>query len=759
MGRKIIKTEEQLTKDLEVAMKKLYKTLPGTPEEKIQILRTKFESEIQQLIQLNQTEKVSKKKEKSEPSEEMKAILDLLRQLRPHAEIAQQYGKSQPAIISQIAKRNGIYSPKAVRKLLKTPEAAEMTNQELAEKTGAYPEAIERRRKELEKGKQQAKNKEKKALEQQEENTGKTRTPISAKDKKKIIELAKQGLSIIAIASEVKRNKANISRILSKKGIMPIFKIGALLKKPESQQMSDEDLAAKTGVYPETIRRIREKLNLEVRKSASLEARVTVEAEDLQLPQESAGEEVPAHMEEPKEIALPEEQNSKGPEQGPEMEFIVQQIINYGKAGMEVPEIAEKTGASEDSINSILSENRIWSSQKIREKLAQPGTERMSNAIWARWTGVDEETITRIREELERDKKNEEHLSNERIQQQTKPIEEKDSLPKEQSSQETRTTRMMKQIQKYGRLGMEISEIKEKVGVSTGTVSHILRKYGIWNVTKLRKGLKKPGAEKRSDASWAGLAGVDIEVIRRIREEIKTEEPKEDEIEQPSEKVQMDMPYIPRSNGFREKLSVPRTGKLQITQEPEELEAMPASQVISYQEEKRSYPKNEEELAKKLGISVELMRKIKSRLSAYPSVAGIAKEYKVGRNIVEAILKIVQEEQYKSKHTEVQYKIKMVEIRGKIGSKLTSFGNNLLENQIDSVLTEFSTFLTKEDCALLAYGYAKAKSYQKAIDAGEKYLDLEKPTLVALQQRINDVIKNALQERGKEKDYEVLSIE
>lgn len=408
---KITKTEEQLTKELEVAMKKLYKTLLGTPEEKIQILRTKFESEIQQLIQPNQTEKVSekkenpKKKEKSEPSEEMKAILDLLRHLTPHAEIAQRYGRTHSAI-SQTAKKNGIYSPKAVRRELEKPEVAELPNEELATKMGVYPEDIERIRQELEKGKEQAPQEEQekqheqeiKLATQQEENTGKvkTRIRISTEDKKKIIELGKQGLYQTAIAGEMKRSQSNISRILREEGIMPTIKIEALLKKTESQQMADEDLAAKTGVYPETIRWIREKLN---------------------------EKEAPTHTEEPDKVARPEEQNSQEPEQDPKMEFIVQQIVNYGRKGMETSEIIERTGASEEIINNTFKQNHIWSSQKIREKLAQPETKRIPNAVWARWTGVDEETITRIREELERDKKNEEHLSSERIQQQTEPIE------------------------------------------------------------------------------------------------------------------------------------------------------------------------------------------------------------------------------------------------------------------------------------------------------------------------------------------------
>lgn len=328
----------------------------------------------------------------------------------------------------------------------------------------------------------------------------------------------------------------------------------------------------------------------------------------------------------------------------------------------------------------------------------------------------------------------------------------KDSLTEEQSSRETRTTRMMKQIQKYGRLGMEISEIKEKVGVSTGTVSHILRKYGIWNVAKLRKELKQPGAEKRSDASWASSAGVDIEVVRRIREEIKGEETESRE-EVQGDVVKSKRPYTPRNSSFRERLSISRSGRVQITQESDdiELEAEEASPVITYKSEAPEYPKNEQELAEELGISVSLIRPIKSRLYIYPAVGAIAKEYKVSREIVEKILEIVKREQYDRTHTVVQYKIKMNELRSIVKSEVKDKSKAIaLEYQVDILVREFTSFLTQNDYIFLAYGYAKARKYEKAIQFGEEHLGLDTPSIPALEQKIQELLQRGLDDKEKQ---------
>lgn len=593
---KITKTEEQLTRDLEVAMKKLYRTLPGTPEEKTQVLRAKFEDEIQQLIQPIEKETVSKKRKVSEKT---KVIVDLLRQLKPYAEIAEQCGTSI-SYIDAISGKNGIYSQKAARVELKQESSKELSNEELADQMGVYPEAIERVRKELEQ-KRQAKVEEQ-AQKQQAKAKRQEQKSEPSEEMKAIIDLLRHLKSQTEIAEQYGKAQSYMSIIAKKNGIYSIRAVRKELRQESSKGLSNEELATKMGVYPEAIERVR---------------------------QELAGKEVPMHTEEPKEVAQPEEQNSQETEQEPEVEFIVQQIVNYGKAGVEVSEIAEKTGISEDSINNTLSENRIWSSQRIQEKLAKPEAKRIPNAIWARWTGVDEETI------------------------------------------------------------------------------------------------------------------------RRIREEIKSEESKQKE----ENEVKGERPYTSRNRGFRERLSISRGGRLQITQEADDTKLQDEDEfpVITYKGEAPEYPKNEQELAEKLGISVDLIRPIKSRLSVYPAVAKIAKKYKVSREIVEKILEVVKKEQYDRTHTVVQFESKMTELRSLIARTVKGGANaTALEYQVDTLAREFTSFLTKNDYVFLAYGYAKARKYDKAIQFGEEHLGLDVPSISALEQRIQELLQRGLDDKEKQ---------
>lgn len=623
---KITRTEEQLTKDLEVAIKKLYKTLPGTPEEKNQILREKFEGVINQL-KSKDVQMVNSSK-KTRPLQEDFAI------------------DSETTAVQQ--------------------------------------------------------------------DKVKTKTRISAEDRSRIIELAKQGVPQTKIASRVKRHEITVHKILRKKGIMPVVKIRALLKEQEYQEMSAEELADRTGVYPETIRRIREKLG-------ETENITAVGAQTLPIP-----EGVSQRSGEPKEEVLPEKQDDQQTELTIQLTGIEQQIVNYGKAGMKISEIIEKTNATEEAINSIFNQNHIWSSEKIREKLRQPGTEKISNAVWAKWTGVNEETIAAIREELEKDKQSEGQREAVAI---IKTSEETGgaSSAEVQKDQEAQNETLMQptnkdlQIVLYGRMAMEVAEISEKIGVSKGSISKKLRLVNIWSAAKIRRELKQPGAEKRSDDWWANQAGGDIEAIRRIREEIRNEAVQDSEEIENSEVYQERANTSKNSKSYRERLSVSRSGRVQIIRETddEKTRAAEASPVITYQAKAQEYPKNEQELAAKLGISVGLVRTIKSKLSKFPAVAGIAKEHMVSRTVVGREVK-------------------------------SSTAATVLESKVDILINEFASFLTQNDYSFLAYGYAKAKSYVKAIQVGEEHLGLDTPSVSALEQRIQELLQKGLDEKGKQ---------
>ena len=151
-----------------------------------------------------------------------------------------------------------------------------------------------------------------------------------------------------------------------------------------------------------------------------------------------------------------------------------------------------------------------------------------------------------------------------------------------------------------------------------------------------------------------------------------------------------------------------------------------------------------ENLATKLGISSILVEKIQSELRKFPAVGAIAHENKVSKKVVEAILAEMRNQEYARTHTVVQYRTEMIKLRSASEGQV----NATQRYRMDKLISEFSSFLTIEDYAFLAYGYAKERDYQRAIEIGEQHLGLETPSIFGLQQKINEVIQKGLTEKG-----------
>lgn len=90
----------------------------------------------------------------------------------------------------------------------------------------------------------------------------------------------------------------------------------------------------------------------------------------------------------------------------------------------------------------------------------------------------------------------------------------------------------------------------------------------------------------------------------------------------------------------------------------------------------------------------------------------------------------------------VDFKIKRIELHSMIKhlQQASNVTTSVLNLRINRMFTEYGDFLTEEDYALFAYGYMKVREYMKAINLGEKYLELEDSSLKGLEVKIDEVL-------------------
>lgn len=95
-----------------------------------------------------------------------------------------------------------------------------------------------------------------------------------------------------------------------------------------------------------------------------------------------------------------------------------------------------------------------------------------------------------------------------------------------------------------------------------------------------------------------------------------------------------------------------------------------------------------------------------------------------------------------------EFKTEMINLRRTLNglSQSSKTQAQIIDYKVQKILYKYIELLQERDYALLTYAYAKTGEYMKAIEFGEEYLDLDTPSLSALQARIDEILK---QEKGK----------
>lgn len=90
-----------------------------------------------------------------------------------------------------------------------------------------------------------------------------------------------------------------------------------------------------------------------------------------------------------------------------------------------------------------------------------------------------------------------------------------------------------------------------------------------------------------------------------------------------------------------------------------------------------------------------------------------------------------------------EFKTEMINLRRTLNESAQSSKTQakIIDYRVQKILYKYIELLQESDYALLAYAYAKTGEYMKAIEFGEEYLDLDTPSLSALQARIDEILK------------------
>lgn len=90
-----------------------------------------------------------------------------------------------------------------------------------------------------------------------------------------------------------------------------------------------------------------------------------------------------------------------------------------------------------------------------------------------------------------------------------------------------------------------------------------------------------------------------------------------------------------------------------------------------------------------------------------------------------------------------EFKTEMINLRRTLNESAQSSKTQaqIIDYRVQKILYKYIELLQESDYVLLAYAYAKTGEYMKAIEFGEEYLDLDTPSLSALQARIDEILK------------------
>ena len=639
-------------------------------------------------------EKSGKGKIEKGKTPKVEKIIELAKDLKSVTEIAKEV-QSIRSYVYQIIGREGIYSKSKVEQLIEEGKAPE----EIAQEGNVNLDAVIRLKAEMEESIENAKTKE-------------------------IIESAKSLMRMIEITEKFQVTKSCVRNIMDKKGIYTRNKVKQLIKEGKTP----EEIAEEGNVYLDAVIKFKKKI-------AS---------------------------------TIPKETN-EGREESPKINTSkTSRIIELAKDLKPVDEIVKEVQCINVYVYQIIGREGIYSRRKVKQLIEEGKTPEEI----AKEGKVNLDAVIRFINELSHSKKRKTKIKD---------------------SDVSRIVEMARNLKSK-------DEIMRTLQISISYVNQIMRQEGIYS----RKKVGQLIIEGKTDKQIATEGNVNLDAVKELREEIEIvahTKPQETMETQPKKVLprrrtipQTDQPTsikyqsqsrqstsqesqdIGKSENDKKILSLARKlvsveaivsalgiPEYTIRNKLIKNNILPRERIISLINQGE---KTDAEIAAESGCNVQAIETLRNEISNLRQIVNRNSKYKMAIEMLEKgesaskisvtlklkmqhirqleeLLVNKKEETTDSKRKGIEFNIEITKLRASINTMQHSsrVQAESTDYKIQRILYKYPELLGRREYAFFAYAYSKVGEYLKAIELGEEYLELDTPSISALQKKIKEVLE------------------
>ena len=639
-------------------------------------------------------EKSGKGKIEKGKTPKVEKIIELAKDLKSVTEIAKEV-QSIRSYVYQIIGREGIYSKSKVEQLIEEGKAPE----EIAQEGNVNLDAVIRLKAEMEESIENAKTKE-------------------------IIESAKSLMRMIEITEKFQVTKSCVRNIMDKKGIYTRNKVKQLIKEGKTP----EEIAEEGNVYLDAVIKFKKKI-------AS---------------------------------TIPKETN-EGREESPKINTSkTSRIIELAKDLKPVDEIVKEVQCINVYVYQIIGREGIYSRRKVKQLIEEGKTPEEI----AKEGNVNLDAVIRFINE---------------------PSHSKKRKTKIKDSDVNRIVEMARNLKSK-------DEIMRTLQISISYVNQIMRQEGIYS----RKKVGQLIIEGKTDKQIATEGNVNLDAVKELREEIEIvahTKPQETMETQPKKVLprrrtipQTDQPTsikyqsqsrqstsqesqdIGKSENDKKILSLARKlvsveaivsalgiPEYTIRNKLIKNNILPRERIISLINQGE---KTDAEIAAESGCNVQAIETLRNEISNLRQIVNRNSKYKMAIEMLEKgesaskisvtlklkmqhirqleeLLVNKKEETTDSKRKGIEFNIEITKLRASINTMQHSsrVQAESTDYKIQRILYKYPELLGRREYAFFAYAYSKVGEYLKAIELGEEYLELDTPSISALQKKIKEVLE------------------
>ena len=639
-------------------------------------------------------EKSGKGKIEKGKTPKVEKIIELAKDLKSVTEIAKEV-QSIRSYVYQIIGREGIYLKSKVEQLIEEGKAPE----EIAQEGNVNLDAVIRLKAEMEESIENAKTKE-------------------------IIESAKSLMRMIEITEKFQVTKSCVRNIMDKKGIYTRNKVKQLIKEGKTP----EEIAEEGNVYLDAVIKFKKKI-------AS---------------------------------TIPKETN-EGREESPKINTSkTSRIIELAKDLKPVDEIVKEVQCINVYVYQIIGREGIYSRRKVKQLIEEGKTPEEI----AKEGKVNLDAVIRFINELSHSKKRKTKIKD---------------------SDVSRIVEMARNLKSK-------DEIMRTLQISISYVNQIMRQEGIYS----RKKVGQLIIEGKTDKQIATEGNVNLDAVKELREEIEIvahTKPQETMETQPKKVLprrrtipQTDQPTsikyqsqsrqstsqesqdIGKSETDKKILSLARKlvsveaivsalgiPEYTIRNKLIKNNILPRERIISLINQGE---KTDAEIAAESGCNVQAIETLRNEISNLRQIVNRNSKYKMAIEMLEKgesdskisvtlklkmqhirqleeLLVTKKEQTTDSKRKGIEFNIEITKLRASINTMQHSsrVQAESTDYKIQRILYKYPELLGRREYAFFAYAYSKVGEYLKAIELGEEYLELDTPSISALQKKIKEVLE------------------